>query len=971
MALASGVAMASVPGMLKKAFEYNRDNFMEDREQRMKKEFAEMKYKITQAGLWREDVRDFVSLTEMKMSLYLIVNVLLLGFTMTLWCEGQLPESTPDWLVMGNQTATVSAFAFLLLTVWLAMHASVAAQAYQTRVLTQLVRLPIPTWNEIEACRTAASEFEKVNSRQMFRVPFAAGKQENYAAGNTAAGAAATTCPVASRNTGGHSQEVTADHASLAADPWGLERRGDDIYELGEYSGMEVAKLRHMKLMRQAAVYWQTYDAFARVSMSVGINQLMLAMIYYILGYALLEARAPYAAFAGVIVLMGTAEVIARVDLSLPVVQQRIFQCLLGIGPVLSCIAAYAWSEHVEAARHFAEMLAPLAYISNGFVVGLMTIMVQVTEQENGAMLPLAFRGVLFLDVFGWASEKEIHAGQKEPPQVPLAKDLPEEEATSPRSQSSQGGSHGSVGYCAEGYLETGKALDSPAQEGGLSRGQAAARKNRPAASAVVYDSDGRSLPSRPSDAAPPGTAQDYRDVQGAPRSWEHISAMEPGSKDFWDPVTFMPPNGRTRHKMDELLREDDDIMILGTPAGPLFKASIEEAQVETGHDNEKPGEVPWRIFRNMALLTSLSWIFAGVGCIMKASFPSMVAMGLSYEDPLEFHHPQKGPHHAADLLQYLGGESSGKRFHTVKPEPVTVSWPYWGIVPKGLSCDARGNHLMVTDGLSTFVADVSSHGKVDAKSSSSSSASLRVPPTPSALPVDFKEVKPCPGLLGESLQDTALVCSKDSLSSCEALVLHKNGGRLSSCSFKDQGSQSFDVAESWLGTAATGSSSRLVNEQASFLLQDPSCTQLQQQEKGESISSLRRGCTSVGTTHGRTARLQVGAKGHDLVPLDVMDAKDGMLSDAGTQGSDVLPDGMRSFTERYLGVLRSGGKSIDILDLDQGGAFAAKLPLSVSSGDVTGFCSTGSFIYLMGSGPHPQMWRIPVPEGLAQYTSS
>ena len=34
----------------------------------------------------------------------------------------------------------------------------------------------------------------------------------------------------------------------------------------------------------QAAVYWQTYDAFARVSMSVGINQLMLGMSYYILG---------------------------------------------------------------------------------------------------------------------------------------------------------------------------------------------------------------------------------------------------------------------------------------------------------------------------------------------------------------------------------------------------------------------------------------------------------------------------------------------------------------------------------------------------------------------------------------------------------------------------------------------------------------------------------------------------------------
>ena len=40
------------------------------------------------------------------------------------------------------------------------------------------------------------------------------------------------------------------------------------------------AKAFHSK----AAVYWQTYDAFARVSMSVGINQLMLGMSYYILG---------------------------------------------------------------------------------------------------------------------------------------------------------------------------------------------------------------------------------------------------------------------------------------------------------------------------------------------------------------------------------------------------------------------------------------------------------------------------------------------------------------------------------------------------------------------------------------------------------------------------------------------------------------------------------------------------------------
>ncbi|CAK0904111.1 unnamed protein product [Prorocentrum cordatum] len=130
----------------------------------MKKEFFERKMRVKQAELWREDVRDFISLTERKMSIYLLVNVLLLGFNLNLWCEGRLPEGTPDWLMLGNQVAIGSSFTFLLLTVWLAMHASVAAQSYQTRILTQLVRLPLPCWSELEACRTHASEFEKARA---------------------------------------------------------------------------------------------------------------------------------------------------------------------------------------------------------------------------------------------------------------------------------------------------------------------------------------------------------------------------------------------------------------------------------------------------------------------------------------------------------------------------------------------------------------------------------------------------------------------------------------------------------------------------------------------------------------------------------------------------------------------------------------------------------------------------------------
>ncbi|CAE7896383.1 fumA [Symbiodinium microadriaticum] len=121
MVIATGAAVAAAgmtPGAATKVFEYNRDNFMEDREQRMKKEFHERKYRVVQGQLWRQDVRDFVSLTEQKMSLYLIINVLLLSFTVTMWVEGQLPETTPDWLVMGYQIASVVAFSYLVLTIW-------------------------------------------------------------------------------------------------------------------------------------------------------------------------------------------------------------------------------------------------------------------------------------------------------------------------------------------------------------------------------------------------------------------------------------------------------------------------------------------------------------------------------------------------------------------------------------------------------------------------------------------------------------------------------------------------------------------------------------------------------------------------------------------------------------------------------------------------------------------------------------
>eukprot|EP00931_Biecheleriopsis_adriatica_P078701 TRINITY_DN5211_c0_g1_i2.p1 TRINITY_DN5211_c0_g1~~TRINITY_DN5211_c0_g1_i2.p1 ORF type:complete len:932 (+),score=185.05 TRINITY_DN5211_c0_g1_i2:145-2940(+) len=930
MALAGGAMTVAAAGMAPKVatkvFGYNRENFMEDREQRMKKEFKEREFRIVQSKLWREDVRDFVSLTEQKMSLYLIINVLLLSFTVTLWVEGQLPETTPDWLVMGYQIACVVAFSFLLLTIWLAMHAAVAAQSYQTRILTQLVRLPIPTWKELEACRTAASEFEKIESRQMFRVPFVTGSQESFVPGHTAneTGDLASTDVMRERsgNTSAHEETVKED---VAADPWGLEQRGDNVYELGTHSASETASLRHVKLMRQAAVYWQTYDAFARVSMSVGINQLMLGMSYFILGYAMLEVKAPCAAIGGVFAFMGSAEVITRVDLTLPVMQQRLVQLLVAIGPMMSCVASYLWSFHRESQAEFSEMLAPLAYISNGFAIGIMTIFVQVEEQENGAMVPNAFRSVLFLDVFGWVSQKK------------------EQEIPPPTT------------------TEEAQVITSP-----MGRIPEVSRRTaKPAASAVNYDKFGNSLPATARDTGPAGSLEDLRYLPGAPRSWETVNAIEPPAKDFWDPVTFMPHENRERSMFDDLISDDHrdqeaeeiNSFGLGLPASPIFNYQGKETPIVTGHDNEAPGAAPWRIFRNLALVTCLFWLCAGIWCFMKATVPQLVEMGLAFEDTLEEEHthpPQmgaeEGPKPVVAPKQHTKGTRRASLFEvrrTVlkagRSEHIAVRWPYPGIVPKGLSCDIHGRHLLVTDGLSIYLADVASIDQAESQAKMQAS-----------ILADFQQGATCPSLLGERLQDTALACADTSLSSCEALILHRRGSRLASCKLTAAaaGSQAFDVSSSWLSRPGALDTSKL--EQTNFLMLDPACV-----SSGDA-DTLSPGCTSVGTSLGRSARLQLASRGSGLIPLDVTEGTDS--GEDSWHGQE--PDSMRSLTERYLGVLNATDKSIEIQDLEQGGARLAKLALG-GKVSVQAFCASRDHVYLIGGGVQPEMWRIPFPTSL------
>merc|ERR1719247_3291518 len=69
------------------AFDYNRENFLGDRDQRKEKEFKTMDMRIAQSKQWREDVEDLISVTEKKMHIYNLTTILLVLVTVFLWCE--------------------------------------------------------------------------------------------------------------------------------------------------------------------------------------------------------------------------------------------------------------------------------------------------------------------------------------------------------------------------------------------------------------------------------------------------------------------------------------------------------------------------------------------------------------------------------------------------------------------------------------------------------------------------------------------------------------------------------------------------------------------------------------------------------------------------------------------------------------------------------------------------------------------
>ncbi|CAE7381364.1 AMT1-1, partial [Symbiodinium pilosum] len=62
----------------------------------------------------------------------------------------------------------------------------------------------------------------------------------------------------------------------------GVQAFADD--EVGLQEAAQNLPGKHVRLFRELQAKWQCYDAYARVSMSLGVNHICMTMSYYVIG---------------------------------------------------------------------------------------------------------------------------------------------------------------------------------------------------------------------------------------------------------------------------------------------------------------------------------------------------------------------------------------------------------------------------------------------------------------------------------------------------------------------------------------------------------------------------------------------------------------------------------------------------------------------------------------------------------------
>lgn len=361
---------------------------------------------INRFNLFREDIEDLVKLTVDKMDMYHLIGALFLCFTSKIYTVGRIREAIVPPFFLGMYFLTVaSALSFLLLAVWLSMHASISAHSFGVRLRTRYVRLPIPSLAQLGGLAAKLSDFEKQGLQNILRLPFA-GKGPSWSSAGEPArstpGASSAARGSASQNEETTSARALTDYQDIHDEELlgkGLEGFATEHVMVNQAMN---TPWRHVQLFRKLQAKWQCYDAYARVAMSLGVNQISQSIQYYLLGVLLLQRRVITTAVALMFILQVASLMLAFLDIASLSRGQIICMQIVGALPV--CITCLTLSLAARDETHGLDIdntyaLGPAAFFVTAIYFEMLLWVARPSEDE--ASLPRRFRTVLFLDVFG------------------------------------------------------------------------------------------------------------------------------------------------------------------------------------------------------------------------------------------------------------------------------------------------------------------------------------------------------------------------------------------------------------------------------------------------------------------------------------------------------------------------------------------------------------------------------------------
>lgn len=303
-------------------FTYNKDAFVFERTIRQSEAHQRQIMRIEEVGLYREDIRDLFGVTVQKMDNYLIVNTLMLGFCISLLYAIDLPLTTPDWIYWMWTLSISGAMLFLLLSIWLCLHASITAQSLVVRLLTQWLRLPVPNAKEIRKFAAKFKDYEG-SANNLLRLP-----------------------KFASRKPPSDFMDQIGDEPSPSGPAVGKRASGIPSGDLArgieDLSGHHLSKT-HLHLFRQLARSWRGYDAYARVCMIMGTNQLLQALGHLSIAKTFLVNQNIFACLFVVITMHSLSLIHFKLNITPNRQQHNMMTVLLGVPPVSSFVAASLW----------------------------------------------------------------------------------------------------------------------------------------------------------------------------------------------------------------------------------------------------------------------------------------------------------------------------------------------------------------------------------------------------------------------------------------------------------------------------------------------------------------------------------------------------------------------------------------------------------------------------------------------------